>query len=996
MRQLLLVGGLGLGEHDLGVEPETRAESRHRIDVEVGFAVIVVRRDLRTGGVAKAAEQQLAAYVAARGQQTGQRYVGVLTDGAEWRLYGRIDGDLQQVTALTVDPSSGPSVDELVPWLEAVLATSQQLTPSPREIVRRLGAGSSAYALDVAELAAIYAKYRELPTVRVKRGLWAKLLTTALGTNFANEDSLFVDHTLLVAMAEVIGHAVVGFRPEDSMISGAMIMRGARFSDAQIGGVVEADFFDWVVEVPGGEQFVKGLARRLSRFAWEHVEHDVMKVLYESIISPETRHRLGEYYTPSWLAEEIVADRVDDPLAQRVLDASCGSGTFLFHAVRSYLAAAEAAGRSGPDAIRGAVAHVIGIDVHPVAVTLARVTYLLAIGKGRLRADDRPAFAVPVYLGDSLRWGQETTLLSYKGLSIPTADDYQMFVNQPDFTDQTEFTDQLKFPERVVADASQFDRLVAELADQAVKPERRTPAPSLAMTFERFKVHADDRPVLQQTFAAMCELHDRGQDHIWGYYVRNLARPVWLARAENRVDRLVGNPPWLAYRYMTVPQQASFRAMSIERGLWAGGTVATNQDLSALFVARCIELYLRPGGRFGFVMPWAVLSRRQYAGFRTGHFPVRAQPVNVAFDRPWDLHKVKPSFFPLPASVVFGRRGDESAAVRALSQVPEVWSGRFETAVASRAEAVPSIHKMDGEPPPPRAEQGSRYAARFSQGATVVPRFLFFVEPGATNPLGLGAGRRAVQSRRSANEKKPWKNLASLHGIIERQFILPVHLGDSILPFRCLPPRQAVIPWDGERLLHGENEQLDLYPGLARWWRSAEAIWRENRSSERLSLVGRLDYRRGVSQQFPATDHRVVYTKSGMYLAAAVVSDRAAVIDHKLYWAAVGSLDEASFLTAILNSTTLTMAVRPLQARGEHNPRDFDKYIFQLPIPLYDPSNADHQSLAALASRSEQVAAGVDLPAVRFEALRRRIREALVEDGVAADIDAIVKTLLAS
>jgi hypothetical protein len=51
--------------------------------------------------------------------------------------------------------------------------------------------------------------------------------------------------------------------------------------------------------------------------------------------------------------------------------------------------------------------------------------------------------------------------------------------------------------------------------------------------------------------------------------------------------------------------------------------------------------------------------------------------------------------------------------------------------------------------------------------------------------------------------------------------------------------------------------------------------------------------------------------------------------------------------------------------------------------------------LVALAERSEQVAASVDLPTVRFEAQRRRIREALVDDGVSVDIDAIVKTLLA-
>ena len=222
-----------------------------------------------------------------------------------------------------------------------------------------------------------------------------------------------------------------------------------------------------------------------------------------------------------------------------------------------------------------------------------------------------------------------------------------------------------------------------------------------------------------------------------------------------------------------------------------------------------------------------------------------------------------------------------------------------------------------------------------------------------------------------------------------------MYVGDSILPFRGVRPLQAVIPWDGERLLHGEDERLDLHPGLAKWWRSAEAVWTENRSSDRLDLLEQLDYRSKLSRQFPGTDHRVVYTKSGMYLAAALLSDPTAVIDHKLYWGSAASLDEARFLTAILNSTILTLAVRPLQARGEHNPRDFDKYIFQLPIPLYDAADAAHEVLVGLAVEAEQVAANVDLPPVRFEAQRRRIREALADDGVAAEIDAIVKTLLA-
>jgi SAM-dependent methyltransferase len=918
----------------------------------------------------------------------------VLTDGADWLLYCWVPDGLQQITSLTLDPSD-PDVDELLLWLEAVLASGQQIEPSPPEIDRKLGATSPSYDLDIAELWALYTQCRDLPTVKVKRGLWAKLLTTALGTNFPDEESLFIDHTLLVAMAKVIGHAVVGIPLDDPTISAATIMSGGQFSKAEIGGVVEPDFFDWIVDVPGGERFVKRLARRLTRFAWEHVEHDVMKVLYESIISRETRHRLGEYYTPGWLAEEIIDKCVTDPLAQRVLDASCGSGTFLFHAVRRYLAAAEAAGRSGPDAIPGVTAHVIGVDVHPVAAALARVTYLLAIGASRLQADDRPGFSVPVYLGDSLRWGQELTLWSYGGLSIPTADDHEMFVNEPEFTDELDFSEKLKFPDQVIGDAQRFDRLVNEFAERATRRERGSPIPSLAGVFRRFAIDENDRPVLERTFRIMCELHDDWKDHIWGYYVRNLARPLWLARPDNRIDVLVGNPPWLAYRFMTGTQQVAFRAMSIKRGLWAGATVATNQDLSALFVARCIELYLRPGGRFGYVMPWATLSRRQYAGFRSGHYPVPSEPVNVTFERPWDLHKIKPSFFPLPASVVFGTRESNHGRASPLPTVAQVWAGRFDTAHASRAQAAASIARMIGEPSSTSAQRSSPYARQFSQGATVVPRFLFLVESDTTSPLGVGPGRHAVQSLRVPNEKKPWKHLDPLRGTVERQFMRPLYVGESILPFRCLQPPQAVIPWVGQRLLHGEDERLDLYPGLAQWWRSAEAVWAQNRSSERLSLLERLDYRRALSQQFPAADYRVVYTKSGMYLAAAIVSDPTAVIDHKLYWGPAPSLDEAHFLTAILNSTTLTMAVRPLQARGEHNPRDFDKYVFQLPVPLYDADDPVHMRLVELAMRSEQVAASVDLPAVRFEAHRRRVRVALAEDGVGADIDEIVKLLLA-
>ena len=138
---------------------------------------------------------------------------------------------------------------------------------------------------------------------------------------------------------------------------------------------------------------------------------------------------------------------------------------------------------------------------------------------------------------------------------------------------------------------------------------------------------------------------------------------------------LIGNPPWLAYRYMTEVMKTQFQAMSRERGLWAGASVATNQDLSGLFVARTVELYLRSGGNFAYLMPLAALSRRQFAGFRTGSYPVGSEPTTVAFDIPWDLHGVKPSFFPVPAAAVLGRRTANHA--KAMPKELDKWFGRL-------------------------------------------------------------------------------------------------------------------------------------------------------------------------------------------------------------------------------------------------------------------------------------------------------------------------------
>lgn len=123
-------------------------------------------------------------------------------------------------------------------------------------------------------------------------------MTAALGTTFEDSGELLIVHTYLVIVAELIAHTLVGIPLSDPQHTGRALISGEPFRQAQISGVVEADFFDWPADTPAGERLVRSIARRLAQFDWRAVDHDVLKVLYESVIDPESRHRLGEYYTP--------------------------------------------------------------------------------------------------------------------------------------------------------------------------------------------------------------------------------------------------------------------------------------------------------------------------------------------------------------------------------------------------------------------------------------------------------------------------------------------------------------------------------------------------------------------------------------------------------------------------------------------------------------------------------------------------------------------------
>jgi len=138
---------------------------------------------------------------------------------------------------------------------------------------------------------------------------------------------------------------------------------------------------------------------------------DFFSDVYRQLFPEAVRRRLGEYYTPDWLAEKLLIATMEadwgDP-EQRVFDPSCGSGVFLVQVIKQ-IRRRVAAGKIAPGrALKLILRNVAGCDVHALAVETARTNYLLALGDLAEGVTD-----VPVYEADSVLRGPQLAPFDY-------------------------------------------------------------------------------------------------------------------------------------------------------------------------------------------------------------------------------------------------------------------------------------------------------------------------------------------------------------------------------------------------------------------------------------------------------------------------------------------------------------------------------------------------------------------------------------------------------
>ncbi len=964
VRDFLVITGL-VKPSEIVEESPPAEGSRRAVDLTALDTFIEFKRRIGTaGGFNPDPEnvRQLDEYLAESPKQKRVR-MGILTDGKYWLLRWPNAGPVKIAPPYAFTLEDPDRWITLYEWLrDHALSAEEDKAPSRFTIAEQFGPTSALYQRDIAALKALYDQYSSSTTITVKRHLWQNLLTAALGeivSSPAQMDDLFVRHTYLSAIIGMVVQASFGIDIRGLAESNpADLILGQKFRSATgLEGVVESDFFAWPTEV-GADGFLRTLARRVARFDWQKAPNDVAAILYETVIPPDERRQLGEYYTPDWLARSIVREVVTDPLDQKVLDPACGSGTFVAAAVTHFIEAADD-NRDGlnhfsaGELLNRLRDSVIGIDVHPVAVHLARAAWVLAAKPLFDRAATEgigTTRSAPIYLGDSLQLRFRTgDMFAEKNVTIQVED---------------ERNTELVFPVSLVERAENFDALMGDIATYIDHGDD----PHVALD-DLGIIDPAARQTVRETIESLQMLHAEGRNHIWAYYTRNLVRPVALSRS--KVDVIVGNPPWLNYNQTVSTLRSELERQSKDiYGIWQGGRYATHQDVAGLFYARCIDLYLKDGGVIGMVMPHSALQTGQYSKWRTGAWRAgrggHVLSVDFGHKTAWDLEGLEPNtFFPVPASVVFARRtgGDDTATP--LRGYVERWLGKAGAANVRRESVGITDTSVGGESP---------YDGYSRDGATIVPRRFFFAEETESVTVIQAGQTVTVNPRRGSQDKSPWRDLdltAITGQTIEESHVFDVHLGETLVPYATLEPLKAVLP-----LRRGEAQILTdpdgvggiRLSGLERRmrdrWRTVSRLWEENKAAaNRLNLLGQLNYYGKLSAQLEWRRNpgdrpiRVAYTKSGAPTAALLQDDNA-VLDRTLYWITCKDIQEANYLLGIINSAALYEAVTPLMAKGQFGARDLVKHLWKLPIPEFDPGNPLHVTVSEAGQVAASGAAG--------------------------------------
>jgi hypothetical protein len=942
----------------LNIHRQGKVSNHGRADTQYQRVIIEFEKDLKKTG--EHAKDQLAEYLSGN-WNSGDNYNFTLisTDCSEWRVYAPTLETISSSKKLAAEDVvlieketivlSENKAEEFYFFLDAYLFKSEKQKATLHNIQQDFGQTSNTFITCFHELNEYFQKVKDSGEVKVAFDQWKRFLSIAYD-EFEASERVFLVHTYLSIFAKMLAYEIITHDShiDDDEMRG--IILGDIFDKFNIKNFIDNDFFHWIgseTAIHNLKKAFRALSSQIDCYDFNFVEEDILKGVYQELIDRDTRQSLGEYYTPDWLCESIVNELAFNENT-KVLDPSCGSGSFLRATIDKIKALYP---DLGADVISQ---NVVGIDIHPLSVLIAKTTMLVALGK-KIKEAKSPIF-LNVFLADTLGTPVSSVSLDMFG------DHYDIWIDQKRYALNTS----------VFQNAGIFDAAIHAAEDLAEATQGKT-----TFTLKQFetalrKQTTRNVPDYQlsgfyEIYKGLKEAKEAGRDSIWKFIILNLYKPCFFY---HYFDYVIGNPPWFTYgAIQNSKYQERLKMLAVAHGVMPKQVANfPHLEIAAIFLAHCVNYFLKDEGNLAFVLPRSFLSADHHENTRSG------ETKHVRITNIWDLDKVKP-LFNVPACVLFADRARMSKKLPIAGREGKIFSGSLPKHNATLAEVGKRLiinackffygtlgkssafttHKMD------KSTNVNPYKKLFKQGATLVPRNFYFVD--VTQDISekdLKDRVITVQTSKETdkNAKEPWKGNI-LTGRVHTDFIFRTALAENILPFVLCNPKLVLLPIELEgqksiKMLSSkqllERGQLDT----AKWFADVEKRWNANKTqlNKNATNTDWLNYQNKLTTQKISSKFLVMYNTSAKDANAVVLNiadiDRQFVVDYTTYVYFTNVEDEAYFLVAFLNADEPNRIIKDFQARGLFGARHVSKKILDVPFTAYDENNLLHRKLAAL------------------------------------------------
>src|SRR4030042_223871 len=320
--------GLGLDPIEFELEKKIKVHTvRGRIDALFKQLIIEIKTDIERER--QDAEIELKKYF--ESQTHPYDYCALVTDGLRFEIYIYENQVAHKIRDFTFEKDSPLAAFR---HLDQLFFTGKLLVPTSEDIVDRFGIYSATYNSLRRSLLDAFEKVKTEASVYVKFKEWNTLLSKVYGSEIGDK-MLFISHTYLAMLSRAIVTMALFPTSRRNAKTCRGIMNGDFFKQNRLVNLAEPDFFSWALNTSVEQSFLEDLRRLfacLDIYNYEKIDGDILKELYQGLIDPQSKHDLGEYYTPDWLAE-LVLEEINYT-GGRLLDPSCGSGSFLYAAAR--------------------------------------------------------------------------------------------------------------------------------------------------------------------------------------------------------------------------------------------------------------------------------------------------------------------------------------------------------------------------------------------------------------------------------------------------------------------------------------------------------------------------------------------------------------------------------------------------------------------------------------------------------------------------------------